>query len=44
MYQCDSTLRTACFVTGTFGFVVGSCNVVMIALNELMAPTIPDKQ
>ena len=44
MYQCGSTLGTACFVIGIFYFVAVSCNVDMIASNELAVPIIPDKQ
>ena len=44
MRQCDGALGTACFVTGTYGFVAASRIVDMIASNELIVPTIPDKR
>lgn len=36
--RCDGALGTACFVTGTYGFVAASCIVSMIARNELVVP------
>jgi len=36
---CDSSLGTACHVTGTFGFVAASRIVDMIAKDNLMKPT-----
>ena len=44
MNQCGSVSGTACFVTGIFGFVAISRNFDMIESNELIVPTIPDKQ
>ena len=35
---CDSSLGTACHVTGTFGFVAASCIVDMIANDNLIKP------
>jgi tRNA A37 threonylcarbamoyladenosine dehydratase len=39
--RCDGALGTACFVTGTYGFVAASKAVSMIANNELIVPRIP---
>lgn len=36
--RCDGALGTACFVTGTYGFVAASKVVSMIANNELKKP------
>jgi tRNA threonylcarbamoyladenosine dehydratase len=36
--RCDGPLGTACFVTGTFGFVASSLIVEMIARNKLRYP------
>lgn len=36
--QCDGALGTACFVTGTFGFVAAAAIVSRIATNTLCAP------
>jgi len=36
--QCDGALGTACFVTGTFGFVAASTVIERIALDRLRAP------
>ena len=36
--RCDSALGTACFVTGTFGFVAAARVVNMIAENKLTLP------
>ena len=35
---CDGALGTACFETGTYGFVAASKVVAMIAQNELIVP------
>jgi tRNA A37 threonylcarbamoyladenosine dehydratase len=35
---CDGALGTACFVTGTYGFVAASKVVEMIAIDKLMVP------
>lgn len=39
--RCDGALGTACFVTGTYGFVAASKAVSMIANEELIVPKIP---
>jgi len=39
--RCDGALGTACFVTGTYGFVAASKAVSMIANDELIVPKIP---
>lgn len=39
--RCDGALGTACFVTGTYGFVAASKAVSMIANKELIVPRIP---
>lgn len=36
--RCDGALGTACFVTGTYGFVAASKVVHMIASNKPMLP------
>ena len=36
--QCDGALGTACFVTGTFGFVAASAVIERIALDQLRSP------
>ena len=35
---CDGALGTACFLTGTYGFVAASKVVEMIAMDELVVP------
>ena len=35
---CDGPLGTACFVTGTYGFVAASCIVEMIAQQKMVIP------
>jgi tRNA A37 threonylcarbamoyladenosine dehydratase len=35
---CDGALGTACFVTGTYGFVAASKVVEMIAMDQLVVP------
>ena len=37
--RCDSALGTACFVTGTYGFVAAAQAVQKIATNSVKAPT-----
>jgi tRNA A37 threonylcarbamoyladenosine dehydratase len=37
---CDGPLGTACFVTGTYGFVAASKVISMLALDELIKPRI----
>lgn len=39
---CDGALGTACFVTGTFGFVAASRVIRMIVENRLIPPTCKD--
>lgn len=36
--RCDGVLGTACFVTGTYGFVAASKVVEMIAMDTLIVP------
>jgi tRNA A37 threonylcarbamoyladenosine dehydratase len=38
--SCDGPLGTACFVTGTYGFVAASKVVTMLAKDELIKPRI----
>jgi tRNA A37 threonylcarbamoyladenosine dehydratase len=41
---CDGALGTACFVTGTYGFVAASKVVEMIAMDQLVVPKKPMRQ
>jgi tRNA A37 threonylcarbamoyladenosine dehydratase len=36
--RCDGALGTACFLTGTYGFVAASKVIEMIAMDSLVAP------
>lgn len=41
---CDSTLGTACYVTGTFGFVAAGAIIDMVAKNNFMTPQAFEKK
>ena len=41
---CDGALGTACFVTGTYGFVAASKIIEMIAIDRMVFPKKPPRQ